>query len=269
MADATAAVPVIFHRPKAGSTDVEWEDCAGHGGDPEPGRAARYVVVDGATEAFDSLRWVRQLVRSFLGDDGDVPPALDPAGLDAWFGRMQQRWVDEAPREFANIFAERKFREQGSFATFLGCDVHGLGGPRPYWSAAALGDAVLFHVRRGQVVGQLPGLAAEDFGLNPDGVFTDPSTRERMRSALRTGRGELAVGDRLFLATDALAEWLARTDRGGAGAGWDTLAAIEHPREFRRFVAAERNARRMKNDDVTLLRVGITAADADVLVVCR
>jgi hypothetical protein len=266
-----SAQAVVFHRAKVGSTEAEWEDCAGYDAGAAD-RPARYIVVDGATEAYDSLRWVRQLVTSFLGTDGDAPPALTEAGLDNWFARMQQRWVDEAPRAFANIFEERKFQE-GSFATFLGCEIHGLGGgSEPVLSVAALGDAVLFHVRGRNVIEQLPRLAPEEFGINPEGVFTQPSERQRMRTALQLTTARLQVGDRLFLATDALAQWLAGASRANPRKCWDALAEIEHPADFRRFVARARNGRdglQMKNDDVTLLRVEITPSDADVLVVCR
>jgi hypothetical protein len=271
MASGVAVLPVVFHCPKAGSKESEWEDCAGYDcGDPAAERAARLVVVDGATEAYDSIRWVRQLVASFLGKDRDGgAPAVTAEGLDQWFGSMQQRWLDDAPRAFANIFEERKFHEAGSFATFLGCEINGLDGTRPSWSAAALGDTVLFQVRNGQVVRQLPRLGPEDFGLNPDGLFTQPSERGRMRAALVFDAAPLNVGDVLFLATDAFAEWLTRQHRDSHGDCWRTLTAIEHPTDFARLVDRERHARRMKNDDVTLLRVEIAPADAAVLVVCR
>jgi hypothetical protein len=261
----TALQTVVYHEPKAGSAASEWEDGAGYApADPATGRPARLVAVDGATEAFDSVRWVRQLVGSFLGDDGH-PPEMQPAGLDAWFGRMQQRWVDEAPQQFANIFEERAFHDSGSFATFLGCEVSGIGGPEPTWRAAALGDTVLFQIRSGSVVAQFPRLTAADFGINPDGVFTLPSERERMRAGLAFNAGALEVGDVLYLATDALAAWLV-----GAGASvWRDLAAVEHWRVFRRIVAGLRREGALKNDDVTLLRAAVTPVDVEVLVVCR
>jgi hypothetical protein len=271
MAEPAAAQAVLFHRPKAGSSRAEWEDCGGYfDGDPAGGHPARYVVVDGATEAYDALRWVRRLVESFLGVDGVAPPALTVDDLDAWFARMQRVWLDEAPAGFASIFEEHKFRESGSMATFVGCEVHGLGGGAPTWSAAALGDSVLFHLRDGRPIDRLPRLGADDFGLNPGGVSTQPEQRARMRAALRLGRGRLRVGDQLLVATDALAEWLIRTDPADPGC-WRAVATIGHPADFARFVRRERAAGpgRLKNDDVTLLRVDITPADADVLVVCR
>jgi hypothetical protein len=263
---AVAIPTVIFHEPKSGAPDSEWEDCAGHvDADPRSKLPARFVVVDGATEAFDSIRWVGQLVGSFLGADG--PADLRPDELERWFGLMQRRWVDDAP-SFTNVFEEHKFHEYGSFATFLACEIHGLGGPRPRWYAAALGDAVLFHVRGGRLIGQLPDLEADAFGVNPEGVFTQPSQLPRMRKALCFRDGPLEPGDVLFLATDALAELMVRRSRDGRSL-WGELAGIDHPLTFRQWVADARDADGMKNDDVTLLRAEVTASGVEELVVCR
>jgi len=262
---------VVFHLAKDGSADEEWEDGAGHDpGDPASGRNPRCIVVDGATEAYDSIRWVGQLVDSFLGIHSvGGRPALTDRAMDEWFGLMQDRWVQTAPTTFGSIFEERKFREDGSFATFLGCEIADLGGPRPHWRAVALGDAVLFHVRGTRVLTQFPALAAEDFGLNPDGVFTQPSARDRMRARLSHAGGPLAVGDRLFLATDAFAEWIVRASRSDADQLWRTLGRLDHPVLFRRLVANHRHAGEMKNDDVTLMRVEITDSEPEMLGVCQ
>jgi len=265
------AQTVVFHLAKAGSTDEEWEDGAGADpGDPGAGRDARCIVVDGATEAYDSIRWVGLLVDAFLGLDGaGEPPALTNRAMDQWFGFMQERWQQDAPQRFATIFEERKFREDGSFATLLACEIQGLAGRRPGWAAVALGDTVLFHVRNGRVLAQFPALAAEDFSISPDGVFTNPSARDRMRSRLQHATGRLAVGDLLYLATDAFAQWMVHENRARADQLWRTLAGLVHPEVFRRLVADLRRAGGMKNDDVTLMRVEITESDPDLLVVCQ
>ncbi|MGD9531518.1 hypothetical protein [Pseudonocardia sp.] len=267
MADRAAAVELVaFSAPKIGSPESEWEDGAGYDrGDPCRGRPARLIVVDGATEAYDAIRWVGQLVGSFVGLEGSAP-VLDGAGLDAWFGLMQQRWA-ETPREFASIFEEHKFHESGSFATFLGCEVRGLGGPEPHWVGAALGDAVLFQVRGDMVVEQFPQLAADGFGTTPEGVFTRPSERDRMRAAVEMASARLQLGDHLLLATDGLAQWIVRAS-GADDPHWRELVSVEHPQTFRDVVDDLRRAGAMKNDDVTLLRAQITPADAGVLVVC-
>jgi hypothetical protein len=90
-----------------------------------------------------------------------------------------------------------------------------------------------------------------------------------MRAALKISSGTLQVGDTLYFATDALAAWLVGRSAIDGGQCWQDLAALQHPAEFQRFVAIERNSRRMKNDDITLLRVQISRGAAGVLVVCR
>ena len=105
-------------------------------------------MVDGATEAYDSIRWVDQLVESFLGvDPAGGAAVLTPDAMDAWFGRDAGALGANAPARSRTIFEERKFHDEGSFATLLGCEIAGLDGHWPRWQAVALGDTVLFHVR--------------------------------------------------------------------------------------------------------------------------
>lgn len=262
---------VAFHRPKVGSSAAEWEDCAGYDpGDPASGRNARCIVMDGATEAYDSIRWVGQLVESFLGEDPVGGwPGLTEQDMDDWFGLMQQRWLDRAPTTFVNIFEERKFHHDGSFATLLACEIAELRGRRPRLTAVALGDAVLFHVRGGRLITQFPPMAAGDFGLDPDGMFTQPSQRARMRARLRRIEQVLEVGDRLFLATDSVALWIVRRMATDGQALWSTLDEIVHPQQFDRLVSEQLERGRMKNDDLTLLRVQINEYPPDLLLVCQ
>lgn len=258
---------VIFHRPKEGSSAVEWEDGAGFDpGDPVSGRNPRFTTMDGATDAFDSVRWVGQLVESFLGLDPRGRPELEAAAMEAWFAQMQQQWLDRAPTTFGSIFEERKFTEQGSFATLLGCELSL--GDQPSWRAVALGDAVLFHVRAGRLVGEFPPMARGDFGIDPDGVFTLPSQLPRMRAGLRFSTGPLAGGDHLLLCTDALAAW-ALAAEAAKSPPWPMLCTVDHPRTFTAFVEQQLAARRLKNDDITLLRVTVSEHPANVLVVCQ
>jgi hypothetical protein len=262
---------VAFHRPKLGSSAAEWEDCAGYDpGDAASGRNARCMIGDAATDAYDSIRWVNQLVESFLGEDPvRGSPALTEQGMDDWFGLMQERWLDRAPTTFANIFEERKFRQDGSFATLLACEISELRGPRPRLTAVALGDAVLFHIRGGRLITQFPQMTASDFGLDPDGMFTQPSQRARMRARLRRIEQVLEVGDTLFLATDAVALWIVRSMATDGQALWSILHEIVHPQQFDRLASEQLENGRMKNDDLTLLRVHITEHPPDLLLVCQ
>src|SRR4051812_33714799 len=110
----TQAQIVVFHLAKAGSSDTEWEDGAGADpGDPATGRDARCIVVDGATEAYDSIRWVGLLVDAFLGLGAGERPALTDGAMDQWFGLVQERWQQGAPRSFATFFEEESSGRTG------------------------------------------------------------------------------------------------------------------------------------------------------------
>jgi hypothetical protein len=255
-----------FALEKLGSAEREWEDAAAYGdGDPATGVAPRCIVVDGATEAYDALRWVEHLVGSFVAESG---PDLTPEGLRAWFEQVQRQWLAEAPDRFATVIEEHKFREEGSFATFLGCRLAGLDGPDARWEAAALGDTVLFHVRAGRLVTHFPPIGVDDFGLSPDGIGTHPAALGPMLRSLEFARGRIRDGDLLFVATDALAHWLLLEVARDEATLWAALAELDHDATFAALVADQRAAGRLHNDDVTLLRVRLDTVEPRALVVC-
>jgi hypothetical protein len=227
--------------------------------------------VDGAAEAYDSLRWVEQLVTSFLdrGSSHAAPeaPAFEPAAMRHWFELMQRRWVDQVP-VFADVIEERRFTHDGSFATLLGCELTGLEGPTPRWSAVALGDTVLFHIRDGRLIQHFPALHVQDFGTTPEGVRTLPSALDRMVQRLTFGGGELRAGDLLFLATDALAHWMLLRDQREPQLLWTALRLLDHDQVFTQMISQARTSKEMKNDDVTLLRVQVVATPTEHVVVC-
>jgi hypothetical protein len=265
---------VTFSEPKDGNAPGEWQDGASGGVIGGPGRA-RFIVVDGATAAYDTLRWVDQLVTSFVPQDGaarGLEPVLEPAAMRAWFAKMQDTWVADVPA-FDSVIEERKFAEIGSFATMLGFEICGLDGPEPSWHAVALGDTVLFHVRAGRLLTVFPRLGPDDFGNMPDGVHTLKSSLDRMTERLRLASGALATDDFLFAATDAMAQWILRAIGREQKQVWDTLAGLAHPAVFARFVADQRaesdGTKRMKNDDVTLMRLRLVAGHPSFLLACR
>ena len=252
---------VIYFAQKHGNAEAEWEDGgAAAPADRVSGRGQRLAVADGATSGFGSARWAQQLVAGFVGADRDAPPELVPGALRGWFEVMRARWHDDPRLAGASELQKIKLAQVGSFATFLGCEITGRG-----WTAVALGDTVLFHVRAGRLVAQFPRMAAEDFGANPDGVSTRPETQAGTADRMLVARGDLADGDVLYLATDALAHWMVRADPGEL---WPVLAGLGHPDSFRALVADRRRSGELQNDDVTLLRAHIVSARPSELVVC-
>lgn len=224
---------VIFYAPKQGNDEREWEDgAAGSSGDPSTGRNPRFAGADGATEAIGSARWAEQLVAGFVGlgrpEDGAEPPALRRDAVHGWLELMQARWHQDPRAAHATDLERLKLARVGSFATLLGCELSGLDGPQARWDAVALGDTVLFHVRHHDLVTQFPPIAAEDFGFNPDGVSTRPDGLSAAVDRLTAHGGRLAAGDRLYLATDALAQWMVQAHHRDPRWLWNTLAALDH-----------------------------------------
>jgi hypothetical protein len=265
---------VTFSEVKDGNAPEEWQDGASGGVASDGTGAARFIVLDGATGAYDAVRWVDQLVTSFVPPPGadHAGPRLEPAAMRAWFERMQDEWAAHVPA-FDSIIEERKFSEVGSFATFLGFEITALDGPEPFWRAVALGDTVLFQVRAGRLIATFPPLRAGEFTSNPAGLHTKRSSLEEMAARLLTGSGVLAAGDFLFAATDAMADWILGAAGRDEAKLWDTLAGLAHPDVFARLVEDQRKeqdgAKRMKNDDVTLMRLRMLADQPSFVLACR
>ena len=128
---------------------------------------------------------------------------------------MQERWVRRRPAPFATIFEERKFHEEGSFATLLGCEVTGLGRTSGRnGTAVALGDTRAVP-RPGRGWSQrFPALVRPSSGSTRTASSPSRAARDACGPRLAGRRALCEVGDRLFLAT--------RRDRGS---GWSREAA--------------------------------------------
>jgi len=264
---------VVFSAPKEGYAAGEWEDGAAGGyipssrpGDPP---LVRFAVADGATETYESARWVDQLIGSFMSPDqvgGASWPELERASLTDWFHAMQDRWQAAAPA--ASDYIEEVKIRQGTLATFVGGEILGLGTSAPIWRAAALGDSILFHVRDGNLADQFPRLRSADFASAPEGISTLPARLDRMSEQVQLRQGRLAPGDTIFAATDAFAKWMITCVEQGDQALWPLLCELVHPDVFVQLVTAQRRAMAMKDDDVTLMRIRILPQPVTSVVVC-
>jgi hypothetical protein len=268
---------VVFSCPKEGCPPADWEDGAAggtfggtRGGDPP---VVRFAVADGATETYESRRWVELLLRSFMSADRNAGPGwpdLERGSMSAWFKAMQEQWWATAPAGLDYI-EQLKIR-QGTLATFVGGQITGLGTATPVWQATALGDSVLFHVRNGTLVEHFPALRSTDFDSAPEGIATLPDRLGRMSEQLLFREGRLAPGDQIFVATDALAKWMLARQEAGDQLSWRLLGELAHPATFSELIAASRGAKprseAMKDDDVTLMRIRLLAKPASTVVVC-
>jgi hypothetical protein len=216
-----------FAAPRHGASREQYEDAA-HG-PVVSGRSARLAVADGATESAFARRWARMLV----AEATLAPLAEAIASARASFAREAASGTASLP-----WYAEAKAAE-GAHATVLAVEVDGDGA----FLAEAVGDCVLFHVRGIEPRLAWPIAEAAAFDNRPALVA---SGEDVSLPNIQKVRGCWEPGDRLLLATDALAAYLLANDPLAA-AGLDEAG-------FRDLVQQGRQ-RGMRNDDVTLVEV--------------
>ncbi len=228
----------VFWLPKAGSTRAEYEDAVACSV-----RRRRFAVADGASASAFARLWAQLLVRAYIAGQ------LTADTLESDLAPAQERWstlVDQRPLPW---YAAEQAR-RGAFAALVGLS---FTGPTS-WSALAVGDCCLFHVREDELLGTWPLSDVEEFGNRPLLIGSRPIANMSLRrdGAIVQTHGEWQPGDSFLLVSDALAATFLQcpeamfdvAPRGGS---------------FRAWVHAMREQRRMRNDDVSLLWLATTA----------
>lgn len=236
---------VTYWMPKGGTDDSDWEDGAAYSE-----RTGWFAVADGASTGAHSREWAFTLTSSFVTDRPDVF-AVTPSGFAAWLDGVRADF-DPHSGQFSESRAPQWVQEagsrRGSHATLL------AGRVACGWiDAVAVGDCCLFHLRVDQPLSTFPMTSSQEFGSAPDLVPSRLVSDPRLESTVRHYRAALAARDTVLVASDALAEWMIRNRHDTRT--FDLLAGIGH-QGFRELCTDLRAARQLKNDDVTLLRVG-------------
>jgi hypothetical protein len=248
-----------FWLPKAGNTADEYEDAFAYSV-----AAGCFAVADGATDSAFAGRWAQSLVRRFAA----APPPLSPPSRRAfrtWLAPLQGAWHAGIDWPRLPWYGVEKARA-GAFSALVGLTLVGGAAP-PHaspaapspagarrWHALAVGDSCLFHVRDDTLLAAFPLQRAEQFSIRPVLLSSNPANNRRVWEAVWLGDGTWQPEDLFFLATDALAHWFLAQHEAGAKP-WGTLGALQTDADFAACIAALRQERRLRNDDVTLLTV--------------
>jgi hypothetical protein len=252
-----------FRRSRQGHGLEECQDALA--GDAERGR---FAIADGAAESPYSALWARLLVEEFVRQSERLPSWL------SWLPSLQERWSAAIHRPPVSL-SENGWRmtegggtmpwylepglEQGAFATFLGLVIEDQN-----WYAVAVGDSCLFQVRQGDLIRAFPVTRSADFSNAPWLVGSRTSPIEVPHKNGLQQRGDCQPGDRLWLMTDALAQWfLLQVESGGKP--WLVLEPLMYTgidgfsaqQAFTAWIEELRAARRLRNDDVTLLAISL------------
>lgn len=255
--DSPAKGVRCFALPKEGSSLFECQDS--YAFDVKRGR---FAMTDGVSNSFLPRPWARILARDFVQAQGDF--ANEPM-FTQWLtlaGNAWQQWVrsswlsgSDNPHDW-----QKQITMIGAQSTLIGCAFH-QSKQRDALdvTAVAVGDADLFCFRKtdGQwkLLEAFPLGASEAFSAVPDTLSTlvYPELTTVAWKALRHHRFTARRGDQLVLATDSLAKWILSFPTEAAR----HLLAIETTEQFEQLVQHERQARRLEDDDTSMLIVSV------------
>jgi hypothetical protein len=243
-----------YYATKAGNSATEWEDACGHS--EQRGLAA---VSDGASSSYRARQWAVRLTEDWI----ERPSKLDPQQFESWVHHSSQRMGaasgpdDGGGGETAWYVGEAERR--GSFATFLGVRFS-KSATRAAWNAIAVGDTCLFHVRGGDLLRAFPLSDPDEFSTTPPLLSSEQYRDSHGGTQAVCASGDLEPGDIVLLATDALSEGALLADTHEQPI-WKALSNVSH-QTFDSLVSSLRDACLVKNDDVTLVRCIIEAADS-------
>ncbi len=236
-----------FKLPKRGDSSDECADAfAVH---PNLGR---FAVADGATESVFAKSWAQWLVDRFVeAADGD------PDQWVAQLSSVQEDWTAQYRGRELPWYAEAKM-QHGAFATFLGVAVTTSEETPGQWRAIAVGDTCLFHTRGAELLRAFPTEESQQFGNRPSLVGSKTPADEIRDERAENAHGSGLPGDRLWMMTDALAQWCLAEHEAGKNPWREMerfLAPPPNQESFALWIEELRNANHLRNDDVALVAV--------------
>ncbi|HEX8493940.1 MAG TPA: hypothetical protein VF658_13930 [Pyrinomonadaceae bacterium] len=237
-----------FLLPKSGAELSECEDAIGINTD-----TLRFVVADGATEAFDSRSWARRLAERWALDE---PPALSIETFQAWVVAQGLALHSSWNGRQLSWYAEEKARN-GSFAAFVGVQFE-LATDAARWRAVALGDSCLIQLRDGAIRSALPISDYQNFTGTPLLVPSSSALRSVLARTV-VASGSIEPGDLFLLLSDAAACWYLKfsVEREPLRQRFDFLLATAQNDDLTRLFEVERDERRIADDDVAILRIAV------------
>jgi hypothetical protein len=240
-----------FWLPKRGSSEAEYEDSSSIAKDN-----CRFAVADGAAETTFSRVWAKQLVRAFTKNKLSIPIALHE------LEPLQNCWQKIVRRRPLPWYAEEK-ANNGAFAAFLGLELseHQTEvGIKRKWQAIAVGDCCLVQVRGNEIIIAFPLADSRSFTSRPNLLSSLPSSSESVSELYLNCSGSWGCEDVFLLMTDALACWFFKEQEQG-NEPWNLIRDLDTYGQvsFEKLVTDLRSEGRLKNDDVTLVRIDVLA----------
>lgn len=238
----------VFWLQKDGNEPEEYEDAFSveleHG---------CFALADGASDSAFSQLWARIVTERFVESQPNKSESIY-SFISSWLSGCQDSWHKGIPWDRLPWHGEEKAK-RGASATFLGLRFDRPGpeidSPCRWW-AVAIGDTCLFQIRRGRIVTAFPIDNPDSFSNTPELLCSNPLNNPLLQENIRVLEGEFVAGDRLFLATDALAHW-ALSQSEARKRPWLKLSRQHDESAFHSWIGSMRRARTIRNDDTTLI----------------
>ncbi|OBF45925.1 hypothetical protein A5719_00010 [Mycolicibacterium peregrinum] len=255
-----------FWLPKAGASDEEYEDAAANSVSDKLVEVVlspdvddvKVAVADGATESLLSGSWARALSQRVAKEQIPHRRWSDAikAAIQEWPAHLVDYREERLRRNKPIAWYEEPGLERGAEATLVALRLRNPRADEPgRWWSMGVGDATLFHVRGEDCKRAFPLYRSSAFNTSPH-LIRSLDHESTFKRRLRKTSGDWQPEDLFFLCTDALAAWfLERKEQSDSPWRiWRDFGSSDC-QPFESWVADERLSGRLKNDDVTLVRV--------------
>ncbi len=232
---------------RQGNHPDQWEDAFSVDAD-----RGRFAIADGATESAYAKSWAQCLVDDFVTRSTE-----NPRDWIETVPQLQAAWAARFRGVSLPWYAEAKLRH-GAFSTLLGLTLTPGDASTAHWQAIAIGDSCLFQCREGTLRSVFPLESAKQFHNHPHLLGSRTTINEIRTHRLCVAHGQINADDRLWLMSDALAQWCL-TEHEASRNPWpllESLLPLESATErFANWINELRDLQQIRNDDVTLLGI--------------
>ncbi|GLV58005.1 hypothetical protein KDH_48390 [Dictyobacter sp. S3.2.2.5] len=226
------------------------------------------AVADGVGTTLFSNVWARHLVDHFL-----AVPLLseDPFEVEWWLRVAQEQFQQSLPPLDGMPWnVKQKVQNEGSFSTLATLRMLATAGEGEHASLQAqmlvFGDSCIFiHKAAAAAVLSFPLAQVSDFDQPPISLPSKLSAFHRYFHRAQTHCIDLQAGDRVLLATDAVARWIIDAENRVGESALSAFHSIagQTAESWLNFVAACRASGSMIDDDCTAILLALSARPHD------
>lgn len=214
----------------------------------------RFAIADGASSSMFSDVWATCLTSNVIDletdlfkNASDLFHILLPTAREEWYSRIE--W-----RNLKWFQTNKSF--QGSYSTLLYLEIKRWE-ERYLYRTLCVGDSCMFVLGPGDAFYSFPYKKASQFNNTPKLIWTGRKTQTNNLDALIpdfvTASGYITGKNEIILATDALSKWLIETRN------FPILKdLVVSDSEMREYFSNEIDAKRMRNDDISLVYLSLT-----------